>query len=352
VDVLGSSTSSDEQLLGPLVPDVSGLATGSFTPAPLAHAAGFVVLHLFDGTLSSPFVAVSAPHLLAPDPNADAPLAAFKKSFKDSKKLLTQALGDAAGTLKDALNTEADGLSIGMELPSDALRHGFARLQEARDAVAVAWQAYVAATAGAASLALQTAAIDDGALPPDFQPDVAGLAATSNKAALKQVDSKQAQITKSFDAYVEKVRKTGEKQHLFVDASWTAGRTASFAAPMVSSAPTPPRVPMTPPRVSDGLLLVVPVPLTGLLSGPVDFSVLLDVQADFGQYPSLEAASQSIPSNTVTSLGTFTLDPGGTNQKESDLPEDAELGWLFRVGATVTDQPAAVVLTKPDHSGD
>jgi hypothetical protein len=346
VDVRASSTSGEELPLASLETGISGTAVADLPLDTLAHPEGYVVVHLRDGTQSSARVAVSAPSLLVPDPGAEPPLQAFKQSLKESRKELAKATSEALQELKDGLGQEADLLDSGAKSAEAALGDGFARLRSAREAVGLAWKVFVSNTAAAASLALAGAGVEDSGLPSDFQPDVSGLAATSYKGALKQVDSRQAQITKACESFVGKLVKAAAKQDVVLNASRVLGRTGTFAAPMVSGAPSPPNVPSSSPRLPDGMVIALPAFVTDL-DGPLDLTLLFDLQADFGQLPTLPASVISLPDGSVTGFEDIPLGPGGTQLKELLLSPDFSLGWALHTGPTPTDTSDGMVLTPP-----
>lgn len=349
LDVHAASVGGESVVLGTLLPNATGTTTANLALDTLAHPDGFVVAHLNDGILVSPRVAVSAPSLLAPDPNADEPLVAFKKSLKASKKTLSKSTSEVLGDFKDSLTQSSHMLQAGGVSPDHALKAGFVALRGAREGVGVAWNAFVDATADAASLALAGAGVADTGLPSDFQPDVAGLGATAYATALKQLDSRQKQITTAYDGFVGKIVKAAAKMDIVLDANRVLGRTASFAAPMVSGAATPPLLPSTAPRLPDGMLIALPVYATDL-DGPLDLTLLFDIQADFGQLGSVSASSFALPAALLTDFGSFPLGPGGTQSHEAPLGQDPALGWILRTGATLAEPAAETVLTPPDLS--
>ena len=351
VDVLASSAGGEELSLGIVVLGASGATSTSLSIDGLAHPQGFVVAHLSDGTHESARAAVSAPSLLDPDPNADAPLVAFKKGLKESKKALSKATSEALEDFKNGLTQSTNMMQAGAADPDAAVKQGFSDLRAAREAMSLAWQDFVATTAEAASLALAGAGVADDALPPEFQPDVAGLAATNYKTALKQLDSRQLQLSKAYDSFVDKTVKAAAKLDFPFDANRVLGRLVSFAAPMVSGAATPPLLPATPPRLPDGLLLALPVFVTDL-DGPLDLTLLFDFQADLSQFNALSASMLALPGGPVTDFGSQALGPGGTQMKQTPLGQDDSPGWILRTGATLSEPAAETVLTPPKLSDD
>ena len=347
VDLHLASTDADAQNFTTLVRDEFGVATGSFELAGLDHPEGAVFAHLDDGTFTSRTSAVSAPTLLAPDPAAEIPLKNYAKDLKKENKNLKAAAGGALKSLKALLASHVKAVKDGDATPELALRTGFSNLRDARETIGQAWNSAGAGTVATASAALLVEGVDDSTLPAAFQPDASGTGAKGLGTMARSAETGEKKLSLAFAGFAKKILAQAEKDGAQVGANLLLGRGAPFELPMVTVQNSLPPQFSGPPRIADGLLLVLKPALTE------EFSLLLNLQAEVNWTPTLAVSTTTIPDGDEADLGDFPTGFGGTATGEIPLVADAPLlGWIFETGKTDTDQPGLMILMRPTIVGE
>ncbi len=343
VGVVASSTASETSGLGTLNLGGGGTATGSFLLAPLANPDSFVRVVLDAAAESSTAALISAPRITSAPDGTAAIVKEFGVDLSEAGKSLSGSGRDALALLALRLASHVAAVGRGQASAQRALETGWTDLRNAREAIALAFQQAHADPVAAVRSALSGGGFGDDDLTADFAPDAPGVYGAAAAAMAATLAKSQDAATRQYEAFVAKILGLAKKQKEAIGANLVVGRMPDLAAPMVTTAASPPSEVLTHPEITDGLVLRVKPAV-----GPDGFTVLLILQTDPVRFPQVITTAVTIPDGTSAVLGTLVSGPGGTSQSQvpilGDLPV---LGWLFRAKAAADTKSSLLILTKP-----